>query len=227
MRNNFEQIKSLMSFNSNEDFYYIQIIKRRKENPDITTNCRIINSYIIQSIQQLDHLTETIISECKKENARAYITINKRNVVNIAARVLAKFSEKIVEKKDQIKTDFTNLDKAQDVINLLKDGRYFEIIDKYISVSSSLIGQYHSDEDKKWIIDCDKEEGVGENTFRSIVDSLVDETIKLQEETKKEPFVKIIETKNGCHIITRPFNLQKFSKSNDVKKDSPTILYIP
>lgn len=39
-----------------------------------------------------------------------------------------------------------------------------------------------------------------------------------------------IPTMNGCHLITKPFNLQKFKEKFpkiDVHKDNPTVLYIP
>lgn len=39
-----------------------------------------------------------------------------------------------------------------------------------------------------------------------------------------------IPTMNGCHLITKPFNLQKFKEKFpeiDVHKNNPTILYIP
>ncbi|WP_265091158.1 hypothetical protein, partial [Acinetobacter baumannii] len=43
-------------------------------------------------------------------------------------------------------------------------------------------------------------------------------------------FYAEIPTMNGCHLITKPFNLQKFKEKFpeiDVHKNNPTILYIP
>lgn len=34
--NNFEQIESLLDFTSSNDFYFVQIIQRKKENPEIS-----------------------------------------------------------------------------------------------------------------------------------------------------------------------------------------------
>lgn len=39
-----------------------------------------------------------------------------------------------------------------------------------------------------------------------------------------------IPTMNGCHLITKPFNLQKFKEKFpkiDVHKNNPTVLYVP
>jgi len=56
----------------------------------------------------------------------------------------------------------------------------------------------------------------------------------LQTETGKEPMLEVLPTKNGYHMITRPFNLSKFKLlindldvRLDVHKDNPTILYCP
>jgi hypothetical protein len=60
------------------------------------------------------------------------------------------------------------------------------------------------------------------------LDSMMSLLTDLQNETKKEPRLDIIPTKNGVHIITRPFNLQKFKGFHpgmDVHKENPTLLY--
>ena len=53
-------------------------------------------------------------------------------------------------------------------------------------------------------------------------------------ETECEPigpkFVGLIPTKNGSHILMKPFNLAKFKEKYpdvNVHKNNPTILYVP
>jgi hypothetical protein len=96
----------------------------------------------------------------------------------------------------------------------------------------SVCGEFHSDTDKKWIVDVDfkdlddREFFSGENNISNIISTLTD----LQLETEKEPMIEILPTKNGVHIITRPFNLKKFRETFfgiDVHKDNPSILYCP
>jgi len=103
------------------------------------------------------------------------------------------------------------------------------------NVFDSITGKYHNDPDKKWLIDVD---GIKYNEFVGIVDMLdeilteniITTVLKLQSKTKNEPMVKLIPTKNGTHIITRPFNLQKLKEDFpeiDVHKDAITLLYCP
>ena len=88
---------------------------------------------------------------------------------------------------------------------------------------NSVAGEFHSDPDKKWIIAIDNDKNI---VFKDLSDFL----IELQIDAKKEPMIIQIPTKNGSHIITRPFNLHQFKTrfSNiDVHKDNCTLLYCP
>ena len=38
MVNNFDKIRNFLTFNSSDDFYFIQILKRRKDNPTLFKN---------------------------------------------------------------------------------------------------------------------------------------------------------------------------------------------
>ena len=71
--------------------------------------------------------------------------------------------------------------------------------------------------EKKWIIDVDikGEEGRAE-------------MIRLIQNLPPNVFVAELETKNGWHLITYPFNLQEYKEvvPHDIQKDNPTILYI-
>jgi hypothetical protein len=90
----------------------------------------------------------------------------------------------------------------------------------------SVCGAYCADKDKKWIIDIDWIEWSDKAELANIV-TLAQE---LQKETGKEPIIQYIPTKNGTHIITRPFNISKFRNvypDVDVHKDNPTILFMP
>jgi hypothetical protein len=91
----------------------------------------------------------------------------------------------------------------------------------------SIAGEFHSEEDKTWIIDIDWKDFEGKETEISYIEDCAK---SLQSETGREPMLEHIPTKNGIHIITRPFNLQSIKKEYpglDIHKDNPTILYCP
>ena len=83
---NFDKVINLMEFNSTDDFYFVQIIKRYKDNPNddkrkgnYYAGAWYEDSFRIYSAQQLLRLKPEIIKLCDKYNARAYITVNNRS----------------------------------------------------------------------------------------------------------------------------------------------------
>jgi len=79
MINNFEQIKDLMKFEDENEFYFLQIIQRKKEHSDLGRNNRLIKAYHVFSFEKLEQYQNEIIGLCEKFNARAYIHLNRRN----------------------------------------------------------------------------------------------------------------------------------------------------
>lgn len=92
---NFELLKTYMEFNSPDDVYFLQIIKRWKDNKDkpdadawkaagkakgtYNGGAEYLNHYLIHSPQELDQLKPEIMKVCGYNNARAYISINSRS----------------------------------------------------------------------------------------------------------------------------------------------------
>lgn len=91
---NFNKICQLLEFNSNDDFYFVQIIKRWKDNPNQKEkeDGRIsglyhggawyLKSWRIHSADELMALKPEIVKWCEENNARAYITVNTRSTVD-------------------------------------------------------------------------------------------------------------------------------------------------
>ena len=50
MIDNFEKIKEFLNFNEGE-FYFLQILKRKKENPEQTGNSKVIKTYYISNFE--------------------------------------------------------------------------------------------------------------------------------------------------------------------------------
>lgn len=203
MVNNINRIGEMIGFDDEFDFYFLQILKRRKDNPDLKRDMVVIANYHIESFEQYNSLMPHIINMCDAENARAYFRVNRRNYKHLSFHMLKRVVEVI----------------SSGMVKSLK------------GTFDSVCGQYHNDKDKKWIVDIDLDIL---HTFDN-VDGYFDEEIKsllikLQSETKKEPMMKMLPTKNGYHYITRPFNLKVFKETFpkiDVHKDNPTILYCP
>ena len=88
---NFDKLAKLMQFNTNDDFYFVQIIKRWKDNPDYAAKAQgqkdgtyhggawYLKSFRIHNVQELMDLKPQIIKLCEENNARAYITVNTRS----------------------------------------------------------------------------------------------------------------------------------------------------
>lgn len=219
MTDNFDIIKDFVSKNTLEkgDFYFIQILKRRKENPDLKKDVSVIKNFFFYSITDFDTYKDEIISLCHENNARAYIRINKRNETKIALQTIRIAIEEILSGNYRPKFEIQALEepaKSLEAIKVITDaisnGDYS--LCKYAHLSAC--GQFASDSVKKWIIDVD--------------DISIFEEVKTYLESITQ-VVLSLPTKNGYHLITTGFNpdlLHKMKFNNvEIKKDSPTILY--
>ncbi len=85
---------------------------------------------------------------------------------------------------------------------------------------AAVVGEFHHDTEKTWVVDIDWEDG---NNFEAV-------TAKILELNPDAKVCEPITTKNGVHLIVRPFRLDVFKNQFpkiDVHKDNPTILYMP
>ena len=125
--NNFDIIRKMISFPDENAFYFLQILKRRKDNPDLVKDMIHIEDYYIYSLEQFDGLRQRIIDQCDTENARAYFRLNRRDAKKISMQVLKRTVDYIVsENYRAVKNVF-----------------------------ASCAGEFHSDPDKTWIVDID------------------------------------------------------------------------
>lgn len=83
---NFDRAASLLDINSPDDFHFVQIIKRFKDNPNDNKNIGnyhagswYLGGFRVHNAQELMDYKPQIIDICQKNNARAYMTINKRS----------------------------------------------------------------------------------------------------------------------------------------------------
>ena len=198
MVNNTDRIRGLLDFPSSDTFYFLQIFKRRKDNPDMDKDMVVLANYCVKSLEHFDKLVPQIIKQCQDNNARAYFRLNKRSYQKTALRALRLTAEYI------------------------EAGQYSSVRKAFDSAA----GTYHSDPDKTWIVDIDYKDLSGDHDAE--INQIISRVQGLIFETGRDDTVYTIPSKNGLHLICRPFNLQKFKSELphvDVHKDNPTILY--
>jgi hypothetical protein len=197
--NNFDLIREKLEFNDKNDFYIIEIIKRRKDDNELSKSQKMINYFEVSNLEAFDNLKPTLIEICDNENARAYIRMNIRNRKKIALEVLRELSDRIADGDYNIK-----------------------------NIYHSILGQFHSDKNKKWLIDVDKEDNQSEKKFLDWVDIIKNFLVKQYASMKREDYVLYtVDTINGKHIICSPFNTHLFLSyfQIEIHKDNPTLLY--
>lgn len=131
MIDNFEQIINLLDFSeNNDDFYFVQIIRRKKENEQVKTKDNVVKSYYITNTEYLLRKKEEMISLCECFNARAYINLNKRSFKAIALELNKKLAD------------------------ILYEGNYINARTAYDSACGSFTGT----KNRTWIVDIDTKE---------------------------------------------------------------------
>lgn len=208
MIDNFELIKQLFYFNEgNNMFFHLQILRRGKDHPELPAANKLIRSWLVRSREHLDSLKDEIVFLCEHYQARAYI--------NVAGKDFDKLNALILKK--------------------LADNAYTGNIINLWHIYNSACGELTSRR-KCWIVDIDTRDL---DTKYEVLEELDGIWLETHPESKEylddchRDAVYLfaeIPTMNGCHLITKPFNLQKFKEKFpeiDVHKNNPTILYIP
>ena len=128
MINNFNIISKLILEKALDqgDFFFLQIMKRRKDNPGMYKDMVTIENFFIKDAIDLMDKQDRIIEICNANNARAYIRLNKRSMKKVALETLALVARNIASENYDIKNCYL-----------------------------SCCGQYHSDPNKTWVVDLD------------------------------------------------------------------------
>jgi hypothetical protein len=80
MIDNFELIKPLLTFLSDDIYYHLQILRRGKDHPELPAANRVIKSYFICSLESLNYVEQEIKDLCKLFGARAYINLAPKSI---------------------------------------------------------------------------------------------------------------------------------------------------
>lgn len=199
-----ELIKDLLVFETNDDFYFLQILQRKKENPNLGSNSKVIKNYYITSTEQLIEKYDEIKSLCNMFNARASLRLNKRSFEKVAFKSLENFA------------------------NVMQTKEYKHIINCY----DKACGLLNNEKQKKWIVDIDRNELVWlEHIINSVQESEPNgNKIIIQLSTKSgihlitKPF-NVIQFKENLKNKLSKYFLGEITI--DIHKDNPINLYIP
>lgn len=131
MINNLYLLNPLLNFKEEGDFFRILILKRKKDQSTEKSNhqsSRIVKTYSIYSIKQLESKMDEIIKLCELFKARAYITVGRLNDKDVSLMMMRALADKIYSKQNN--NEFL-----------------------YDSVVGSL-----KSKDKRWVVDIDSDD---------------------------------------------------------------------
>ena len=239
MVNNVSLIRNLMKFEKPGDFYFLQILRRRKDNPGLERDMNVLSDHYFHSFEEFDAAIPAIIKECDENNARAYFRLNIRNKKKVNLQLIKRITDLVIDGNRQglrrlIERTSLKFDSASEDFDFRIIEEAIEAIRKndvkaFPNTYASIAGEFHSDPDKKWILDVDWKD-FPEDLIDFYIQKLEALAIELQAQTGREPLLYRIPTKNGIPYIVRPFNLKIFRDhfpQMDVHKENPTILYVP
>ena len=107
MTNNFSKIRQYLNFESSDDYYFIQVMIRSKDNHTIGSNNRLIKSYAITSVESFDKYKFEIMELCNTFGARAYIHFTKRSFKAVSLLMLKGLTDRIInDQSAEIKNIF-------------------------------------------------------------------------------------------------------------------------
>ena len=203
---NFEQIKKLLTFESEDDFYHLQILRRKKDLPEHNrgrnNNARCIKTYYIKNIDYLMSKKEEIVKLCHLFTARAYINLNRKSFKKASLQLIAEVTNRVINHQDEY---------------------IYRAYESVVGEKDVNVGE------KRWIIDVDtKNMDIVLDTAKEICKC--DSAYGTGQPKEFKNIIAYIPTVNGWHIITQAFNLKQiepFRCTNPfgVQKNNPTLLY--
>lgn len=211
--NNFDLITPLLSFDSPDEFYFIQILQRKKDNKDnpniqylgSNNSSRLIKAYYITSAEQLQKYKFEMIALANLFNARVGINLNKRSFRKTAFNTLVNIS------------------------NSISNNEYSHISRAYNTACG-----VHNGGDRIWLLDVDNitdpnllamfDNPEGRREFA--IHKCINESMPID----RQKILAKIPSKNGYHLITTSFDTREFVllfPDIEIHKNNPCNLYIP
>ena len=218
---NFDAIREHLKFEKPGDIYVVHVMVRVK---DLRNDAdkqmylsheetqRLIKTYYIDSLEYFDKKRPAMIDLANQNKARVYFTMTRKNRITCNRIIL----KKLVDEVDNPNVRYDHL------------------------IRSAVCGCHISDY-KWWTLDVDYDTEITKVRLTEnlaivndkirlidIKDKLIIKMAELVDETGTRSGSEIFEvpTKNGCHIMTPPFNRSKMAYLGDnLKADAMTLAY--
>lgn len=203
MVDNFNIVRRWMKFDSDDEFFFIQVLIRSKDGHLTNENNanRTIKYYTVRSLDEFNKIEPEIKTLCKEFGARAYIHYSKRSFRQVGREMLRDITDKLLSENWQgMKSSFQHCCGAC-------------VPKKY----------------KTYLVDIDYDMNLSQNSHNKLVENCKDYiNIHCENFADMDKIIDMIPTNSGCHLICKPFNVNKFKNwapSIEVKTNSPTLLY--
>lgn len=83
MIDNFHAIRAELQFDSEDDYYFLEILQRKKDFPeeerDSVRDHKVFATYFVNSVEKLDKIEKEVKMLCELHNARAYFNPNRKS----------------------------------------------------------------------------------------------------------------------------------------------------
>jgi len=199
MIDNLEQIKQLLNYEKEGDFYMLYVLKRKKDQPegerDNHQSVRTIKTYCIESIEHLEKRYDEIKQLCEMFKARAYIHVQKQNHHDVSLNMMVALAQRIQDG------------------NLKQQGLF-----------DSVVGQIKTQE-KRWIVDIDTKDEQAVTKIARLVDHLRPEGPKIEAVIPTKNGYHLITKRFDVLTFNKMMALQ--GDIPDIQKKNPTLLYLP
>lgn len=216
MTDNFDLIKKILKFEEEGDCYYVQLLRRQADDPMIDGKKDPAYHGNMHSRSIKDYFVcSTDYLDAKKDEI---ISLCKQHNVRAYIRLNKRTYKNIA------------LHMMKHITEQICSGETFS--SPFHLVASAAGKANSAGKEKTWIVDLDADYLPYEDSIKSLIEQC--------EPIDEKKCLYAIPTKSGKHIITRPFNIQKFQNlwfqsllmqdlpaSPDIHKDNPTILYVP
>ena len=199
---NFKLIREFMEFDSEDQFYFLQILQRKKDGPGTngtvsgTNNkARAIKSYCVTSKEMLGRIELEVKHLCEYFNARAYFYPARRSFQKVALKTMV------------------------DLANNIASGNFSHAKTDYWSAC----GQ--TSIEKFYLVDVDENHYNPEDLVK--IRTCIEEEVNSGMNFGRRIRLKV-PTKHGIHFICYPFDVKVFSDKwpdIDVHKSNPTVLF--
>ena len=223
---NFPIIRNHLRFDNPGDIYVAHVMFRVKDLRNDEEKQmylsheetqRLIKTYYIDSLEYFDRKVPAMIDLANQNRARVYIAMTRKNRITCNRIIL----KKLVDEVDNPNVRYDHLIRSAVCGCHISDYKWWTLDVDNDTTLYKQVGEYK----KPTVTEPIKYEHVN---LMDIKDEVIAEMAKLVDETKTRSGSEIftVATKNGCHIMTPPFNRSKMAWLGDnLKTDAMTLAY--